>query len=558
MEELSTIKEYDSTVPIVVTDHRSLDQEAHKILTNLTNQIIFLADLLDYTYIKGNLINPISEYLDKIQSNATVLLCNNASLGRVKNRSVMEKRYFFTLHEFGGSIPPDKREPYYQKRMPDMLSVARLPYADEHYVREVIHPLKLVIKTPGDPPTIVDENLEYRKIVNGFRLTSDQPQTSDNSIFFFGNSVCGCVGVEDKHTIQSALQRMLNGKVKEIGRSYKVHNRCNLASQNLWPALAIMKKSPIRQNDIAVFLFDMNNYVIDRYRNRGRFLAVDTQPFFERPHDLGEVFIDPPYHMNHVGYQKYAEIIFETLYKQNIFSSRAPLVKTTVDTSELGAEAASSIDYPELAGFIANLEKYAAPPGMYVGAAVMNCNPFTLGHRYLIEFAAKQVDRLFVFVVEEDKSFFPFEDRFELVKQGTQDIDNVVVLPSGSFIISQKTFEAYFLKDELQESKVDVSLDIELFGERIAPALNIKIRFAGEEPFDKITEQYNAAMRLLLPKYGIDFYEIPRLRTKHSPISASRVRRLLEEGDFEELREYVPETTLNYLKTQRFNTTELL
>ena len=63
----------------------------------------------------------------------------------------------------------------------------------------------------------------------------------------------------------------------------------------------------------------------------------------------------------------------------------------------------------------------------------MNCNPFTLGHRYLIEQASEKVDHLYVFVVEEDKSFFPFSDRIGLVKKGTADLKNITVKPSGKY-----------------------------------------------------------------------------------------------------------------------------
>ena len=46
-----------------------------------------------------------------------------------------------------------------------------------------------------------------------------------------------------------------------------------------------------------------------------------------------------------------------------------------------------------------------------IGAIVMNCNPFTLGHKYLIKESLKKVDYLYIFVVEEDKSIFPFKDK---------------------------------------------------------------------------------------------------------------------------------------------------
>jgi [citrate (pro-3S)-lyase] ligase len=106
----------------------------------------------------------------------------------------------------------------------------------------------------------------------------------------------------------------------------------------------------------------------------------------------------------------------------------------------------------------------------------MNCNPFTLGHRYLIDYASSKVEKLFIFAVEEDKSFFPFNDRFELIKQGTADLKNVTVLPSGKFIISSLTFTDYFGKSELQDRTIDPSLDVHLFAAQIAPALGINVR----------------------------------------------------------------------------------
>lgn len=182
-----------------------------------------------------------------------------------------------------------------------------------------------------------------------------------------------------------------------------------------------------------------------------------------------------------------------------------------------------------------------------VGSIVMNCNPFTLGHRYLIEYAASRVERLYIFVVEEDKSIFPFADRIELVKKGTADLKNVTVLPSGKFIISQLTFSGYFNKAELQDSTVDPSMDVELFGKEIAPSLGITIRFAGEEQLDNVTRQYNETMARILPHYGVDFQVIPRKETDGEVISASRVRKLLGEKNFTAIKKMVPETTFNYL-----------
>jgi [citrate (pro-3S)-lyase] ligase len=180
----------------------------------------------------------------------------------------------------------------------------------------------------------------------------------------------------------------------------------------------------------------------------------------------------------------------------------------------------------------------------------MNCNPFTLGHRYLIEKAASEVDNLYIFVVEEDKSEFKFADRIELVRKGTADLPNVTVLPSGKFIISALTFQQYFEKGEKQDVTIDATQDVAIFGKDIAKALNISIRFAGEEPLDNVTRQYNATMKQILPQYGVEFVEISRKEAEGAPISASRVRAFLKEKNFEEIAKIVPETTLSYLKSK--------
>lgn len=183
-----------------------------------------------------------------------------------------------------------------------------------------------------------------------------------------------------------------------------------------------------------------------------------------------------------------------------------------------------------------------------VGAAVMNCNPFTLGHRYLIETAAREADHLYVFVVSEDKSRFGFEDRMELVRRGTEDIANVCVLPSGPYMISKATFPTYFIKDTASIESAYASLDLTLFAQKIAPALNITRRFVGTEPYCAVTRNYNEIMKELLPKYGIEVTEIPR----RGGISASLVREAIDRGDIDTLRGLVPESTLDFILERYF------
>jgi len=185
-----------------------------------------------------------------------------------------------------------------------------------------------------------------------------------------------------------------------------------------------------------------------------------------------------------------------------------------------------------------------------IGAVVMNCNPFTLGHRALIEYAAGQCDILHVFVVSEDRSEFPSAVRCRLVQEGTADLLNVRVCLSGRYMISAATFPTYFLKKEEDAAALQSELDISLFAQRIAPALHITKRFAGQEPLDPVTARYNDTMRRILPQNGIEFCEIPRITGGGQVISASRVRQLLrEKGVCDETLALVPESTQQFLNS---------
>jgi [citrate (pro-3S)-lyase] ligase len=182
-----------------------------------------------------------------------------------------------------------------------------------------------------------------------------------------------------------------------------------------------------------------------------------------------------------------------------------------------------------------------------IGSIIVNCNPFTLGHQYLIEKAAKESGYLYVFVVTEDLSLFPTDVRYHLVKEGTKHLDNVLVLKGGDYIISSATFPKYFMKDFSNISLSQARLDVTIFGEQIAPALNITRRYVGEEPFDFVTNSYNQAMKEILIPKGIELQIIPRKEHNGKPISASVVRQLLREDNFKGLIDLVPPSTYNFL-----------
>ncbi|GAB6085857.1 [citrate (pro-3S)-lyase] ligase [Alkaliphilus crotonatoxidans] len=210
-----------------------------------------------------------------------------------------------------------------------------------------------------------------------------------------------------------------------------------------------------------------------------------------------------------------------------------------------------------LEGGMANVKAYTEKmyqrSGLSPGkkaALVMNCNPFTLGHRYLIERAAQENNEVVVFIVEENRSLFPFEVRLELVRKGVADLKNVYVVPGGSYIISAATFPSYFLRQEGERLEAYTKLDAGIFGRYIGPVFNIEKRYVGTEPYCRVTSQYNRALQQILPGQGIEVVEVPRLNSHDRAISASEVRRLIKMEDWSSIIGLVPYTTYNFLLSE--------
>lgn len=180
-----------------------------------------------------------------------------------------------------------------------------------------------------------------------------------------------------------------------------------------------------------------------------------------------------------------------------------------------------------------------------VGVIVMNCNPFTLGHRYLIERSSELVERLYVVVVREDCSMFSYSERKAMVSQGVKDLGNVVVVDGSDYAVSATTFPTYFLKRISDATDTQILLDLDIYLRHIAPALGANVRFVGSEPTDPLTRRYNELMRQQL---GDDHVcEIPRMEKCGSVVSASRVRRAIEANSLWQAIKLVPSSTIPYI-----------
>lgn len=372
---------------------------------------------------------------------------------------------------------------------------------------------------------------KYCKVKNGRRVTCYQPEEYIGTIYFFGPCIMFGAFAEDQYTIESFLQK----KLLDMGYSYRVENYSSQLRFDSELEDRLMEIGRFSINDIVVYL-----------SQAGEVIGAENCSLWEiyERNQIPPDWVTNWYlHCNHKVYQVLADSIYKLL-QPCLIQGGVLQERTHVDFCDLIKE---YVYYKYIVKYfdVSFAKKYQT-----VGAIVMNCNPFSKGHRYLIEQAKQQVEFLIIFVVEEDASLFSFEERYRMVFDGTKDLENVMVVPSGEFILSRNTFEEYFTKVETELIVLNAEYDINIFADYIAEPLHITHRFAGEEPIDQITKIYNETMKKILPQKGITFVEIPRIRVKEKVISASAVREYFKRGEYSKASEMLPETTVSFLMGQ--------
>lgn len=241
------------------------------------------------------------------------------------------------------------------------------------------------------------------------------------------------------------------------------------------------------------------------------------------------------------GYRSY--FVFTKAKNENIFTSLSmDVIEKTEDVVLLEGGFFKYKDWIDIIKKDLDKDEY--------NAIVMNANPLTLGHEYLVDKALENDTDLIIFVLEEDASYFSTRDRYEIVKKHYQYNDRVHVYKSGSYIISRATFPTYFLKKDTDKLKVYTELDAKIFAKRIAKDLNIKKRYFGTEPIDKVTEKYNEMMKKILYEYGVESEFIERKTIDGEVISASKVRKCYE-NDFSVCKKYLSSDVYELLEIKR-------
>ena len=373
---------------------------------------------------------------------------------------------------------------------------------------------------------------------NGIRRTTNQNFDYAFNMNVFGPCIIFGALVDDENTIPSLLQENINLN----NYDYKVNNY-GARAVNLAENIRTLNGMKINKEDQFIFIVSQDEKQI--LSKMGYSNTISLLPVFNDK-NLKNYFIDEPIHCNHIANKKIALFIMNNIKKQLITRSKE---NKNISKPIIVPKSQNVFkDNIYLKEYLKYLEQFKGFDGK-AGCILMNCNPFTYGHYKLVEYASSKVDKLYVFVVQEDKSMFKFEDRLKMVEYGCKDFNNVVVIPSGKIFASAMLFPEYFNKEDNKEVSIDVSLDRELFTQYIAPSLNISVRFLGEEKVDKITQAFNKDLKENLPQYGIEIEEIPRFKdSSNNEISAKKVRSAMEDNDYETLEELVPKTTLEIIK----------
>ena len=264
----------------------------YKKLQNLGYKILSYSELVNFTLYKATVMNYIYPKCQELNCKSLILKFPQAN--RIKNQSALE-RYLGN-----NSIYSFKKE---------ILTYGMLE-----------QDIKLTHKAQRNFDAGYYKFSEYKSddfnVINGYRITTDILENASHNIWVFGSSVALGTFADDSHTIESGLQRKLNGYFSESNK-YNVINASNYTGNDIYELPAFFDRQPIKPEDICVFIIDAPDLLMKEYDE-----IVDLSPYFARPHDYGEIFVDIN-HMTGKGYCAVAHKIFEIMCNKNMFEDEA-------------------------------------------------------------------------------------------------------------------------------------------------------------------------------------------------------------------------------------------
>lgn len=385
-------------------------------------------------------------------------------------------------------------------------------------------------------------SFEYKKNIrgkyfnarDGKRITCFQPEKYIGTIYLLG--LCTFVGlhVEDQHTISSYLQRML----LEKGYAYRVENY----------GIAARADGEIETRLEEIGKFQINDIVICQ-SSTGEAVDIDgisLEKIYEKNNVPIQWIMDTYGHCNHKVNQFLAEGIFERIepFLSEEMVKRSGNVEVKINANKIMGDYVRSQYLDKYFSHFSG-EKYNT-----VGAIIMKGDPFHQGHRYLIEQAIRRVEFLILFVIDADEFIFPFEERFEMIVEGTRDINNIMVVPSGDFIFSKSNFKEYYTQQYDVTAALNAEYDINVFADFIAAPLHITHRFVGEAAKKRVMKVYNEKMKTILPQKGITYTEMKRISVDGEVVSSAVIQDYLRNREYSKAFRLLPESSKKYLESQ--------
>lgn len=397
---------------------------------------------------------------------------------------------------------------------------------------------------------LIDKCVNGFTVVDGKRVTSANPPVVMHSINMFGPCVVEGLCVPDDKTIPSMLQAFVN----RVYGNVAVVNHGLAYGKDLLNDLLYMMATPMREGDMVLWMSGFNSQDCEMLSSIG----IPLLDVKDSVHSLSSWCLDSPFHCNSVANEVMAKTIYDGIEWNFQPHTSCSGLSTVIEgcNIRMSFDPDAILDSREMSDYLRLVERHRNDDSnLTKGCIVMNANPCTNGHIYLINEALKQVDILYVFLVEGSTGGFEYLDRLHMLEENFIGNDNVVILSGGSILTSEICFPDYFNTDR-SVCKTSPLLNHKVFALRIAPRLGISKRFFGEEPYDMVTKALNDSAELFLPSNGVEVIILDRLRYGDQVVSAKTVRRLFSENRFELIAPLVPFSTFRQLSNMVGQTDE--
>ena len=516
---------------VIDTNNMSIDLRRKMIGNNYYNRLLDICNLVEINKFRNN-------YLQKYSQNFVFI---EVPIINKTNKSCIKNEMNFLCNNNYKTI--------LKSHIPEIVEFNK-KFLGELYSYEMINDICFPAKILIVNGLLSQQNFEnnYFHVISGKRATLHNNENAAGCINFYGNCIVFGQMVDDAHTISTLIQDKINEDKYNI-------NAINygIKSNNLSEIIRNINYNGIFSSDLNVIFYNDTEDDLNIVKRLGINRQYKLSDLFNQK-NLDNCFLDTPLHCNYIANEYIAQHLYNKILKRWLKEHSEVSSKLIIPKYERNLYENNKyiLQYMEV------LKKnYKAGNN---GGIVMNCNPFTNGHLELIKYASNMVDTLYVFIIQEDRSIFKFEDRLKMARESCSLFKNVVVLPSGEFLGSAMLFPEY--GSEKTNVKIDCFDDTNFFCKIIAPSLDIKYRFVGEENNDFITRHLNDELKIELPKYGLKLIELKRFSNSQGIIfSASYVRKMISENKLDSIIDLVPRSTLriilenNYIQKiqQKFN-----